>query len=300
MSSGGRARRRGKYNAGAVRDLVRLALAASVLWPLAVRGAPSIDGEYDSPLGRIRIAADGPVYRGVLAVPSELCRFKAGEEVLDGMLLDDSLAGRMKVCLSGKGCEVGEEWANVLFLATTTRLSGAVHVATRGCVGPFGKRGGVTLARAGAAGAPAVAATPARALDPKARRERARALLREGKAHLDAGSFERARTSFLHAIETDPGVPEAYNGVGVTYRMRNALGEALAWYKKALSADPDFGDAYYNMACIYSLQGKGEMALRYLRIAALNGYVTGEGLDADPDLEPVRKLAGYQALRSRM
>ena len=28
--------------------------------------------------------------------------------------------------------------------------------------------------------------------------------------------------------------------------------------------EPDFGDAYYNMACIYALQGKTEMALRYL------------------------------------
>jgi Flp pilus assembly protein TadD len=209
----------------------------------------------------------------------------------------------MRVCLSGKDCQAGEEWANALFLATPTRLSGAVHVAARGCVGPFGKRGGVTLARAGGPDASAAAATPkrpAKALDPKVRRARARALLREGKVHLDAGNFERARKSFLEAIEVDPEVPEAYNGVGVTFRMRNALGEALAWYKKALSADPDFGDAYYNMACIYSLQGKGEMALRYLRIAALNGYVSGEGLDADPDLEPVRKLAGYQALRSRM
>ena len=66
--------------------------------------------------------------------------------------------------------------------------------------------------------------------------------------------------------------------------MRNDLDRALEWYKKALVVDPDFGDAYYNMACVYALQGQKELALRYLQIAALNGYASAEGIDADPDL----------------
>ena len=78
--------------------------------------------------------------------------------------------------------------------------------------------------------------------------------------------------------------------------MRNDLAQALEWYKKALAVDPDFGDAYYNMACIYALEGKKEMALRYLQIAALNGYATAEGIDRDPDLEPVHDEPGYRAL----
>ncbi len=89
--------------------------------------------------------------------------------------------------------------------------------------------------------------------------------------------------------------------MGVTYRMRNDLPRALQWYKKALTVDPDFGDAYYNMACVYALEGQKEMALRYLQIAAMNGYATSEGIDGDPDLEPVREEPGYKALvRARM
>jgi tetratricopeptide (TPR) repeat protein len=281
----------------------RLGLATALaVVPLCSRGAPAIDGEYDSPLGRIRISGDGTSFRGVLASPSVLCPFRPGEEVLQGTLLDDSLAGRLRVCLSGKGC-AGEEWASALLLASRDRLSGAVHVAAKGCVGPFGRKGGVTLGRAGSSSPEPGAArrpVPPGPDDARARRERARSLIREGKSYLDEGSFERARARFLAAIEADPKVPEAYNGVGVTFRMRNALSDALAWYKKALSADPDFGDAYYNMACIYALQGKEEMALRYLKIAALNGYASGEGLDADPDLESLRQHPDYRALRARM
>lgn len=32
------------------------------------------------------------------------------------------------------------------------------------------------------------------------------------------------------------------------YRMRNDLPAALEWYKKALAVDPNFGDAYHDMA----------------------------------------------------
>jgi Flp pilus assembly protein TadD len=118
----------------------------------------------------------------------------------------------------------------------------------------------------------------------------------DAAAWLQEGNFERARKRFQEAIAIDPGLPEAYNGVGVTYRMRNDLPAATAWYKKALGVDPDFGDAYYNMACVYALQGQEELALRYLQIAAMNGYATAEGIDEDPDLESLRGTAAYRAL----
>jgi tetratricopeptide (TPR) repeat protein len=132
------------------------------------------------------------------------------------------------------------------------------------------------------------------------RRARARAILRDGAAWLDEGNFERARERFLEALEVDAGIPEAYNGVGVTYRMRNDLPAALGWYKRALAVDPDFGDAYYNMACAYALRGERTLALRYLQIAAMNGYVTAEGVDRDADLTSLRTTREYRALRDRM
>jgi len=102
-------------------------------------------------------------------------------------------------------------------------------------------------------------------------------------------------------VALDPRLPEAYNGVGVTWRMRDDFPAALEWYKKALGVDPDFGDAYYNMACVYALSGQPELALRYLQIAAVNGYATAEGIGEDPDLASLRELPAWQALvRARM
>ncbi len=326
----GRARRVGRYNARMEGALARRAAGALALALAASAArAGSVEGEYASPLGRVRIVLDGAGYRGTLAERSATCGFAAGEEILRATLLDDSLAGQLRVCLSGPRCRAAEEGASVVLLAGPAGLSGAAHVAAAGCTTPLGRRGGLRLARIAGPGstdapptssaspAPATPITPAStsaASPPAARsqpktsatptaargRGEARALLREGRALLDEGRFETARARFLAAVEVAPDVPEAYNGVGVTFRMRNALGEAIAWYKRALSVDPDFGDAYYNMACVYAQQGRADLALRYLQIAALNGYASGEGLDVDPDLEPLRDRAEYRALRSRM
>lgn len=256
---------------------------------------PGPAGEWEGPLGRLRIERDGEGFRGTLIAPSARCPFRAGEEVLKGTQVDDSVAGLLRVCLAGKGCPA-EEWASALFLVGTKSLSGAVHVQQKGCRAPVGKRGGVTMTRAAAPAAPAPSKGSAKSRD----RDRARAIMRDGAAWLHEGAFEQARERFLEALEIDAAIPEAYNGVGVTYRMRNDLDRALEWYKKALTIDPDFGDAYYNMACVYALRGERTLALRYLQIAAVNGYVTAEGVDGDSDLASLRSTREYRALRDRM
>lgn len=270
----------------ALRWVVAGLLAASAS---ARAAAVAVHGEYDSPLGRVRITGDGTTYRGIVASPSGACGFRAGDEVLRATLLDDSLAGQVRVCLSGKACGAREEWSSAVLLVGERSLSGALHVEAKGCRAPVGRRGGIAFTRSGGGDG-------GRSKQAAARREAARGLLQDGGRWLAEGNFEQARRRFLEAIEADASIPEAYNGVGVTYRMRNDLPRALEWYKKALTIDADFGDAYYNMACVYALAGKKDLALRYLQIAALNGYATAGGMDEDPDLESLRGEPGYRAL----
>jgi len=270
-------------------------LAALLCAATPVRAAtPAVAGDYDSPLGRVRLAGDGTTYSGRLVAPKPPCRFPAGAEVLKATLLDDSLAGQVRVCQTG--CGEAEAWAGAVLLVEPKGLSGAAHVK-KGCQAPLGRNGGLTFRRAAPRGARAAAPGAPTATA----RAEARAVLRDGGAWLREGNFERARKRFLEAIALDGRIPEAFNGVGVTYRMRDDLGEALGWYKKALAVDPDFGDAYYNMACVYALQGEIELALRYLQIAAVNGYATAEGIDEDPDLASLRAEPAYRALvKARM
>jgi hypothetical protein len=274
---------------------IRVLAATLAALGIARADGPPVDGEYESPLGRVRVSGRGAAFRGVLVAASDICGFREGDEVLRATLLDDSLAGQVRICLAGKGCKAREEWGSAVLLASGERLAGAVHVATKGCKAPLGKKGGLAFVRVEAD------PTAKKAMTHSAARAKAREIMRDGAAWLGEGSFEAARRRFLEAIELDGGIPEAYNGVGVTYRMRNDLPRALDWYKKALTVDPDFGDAYYNIACVYALEGHKELALRYLQIAAMNGYATAEGIDGDPDLEAVRDEPAYRALvRAKM
>jgi len=301
---GGRIGRMSRLTALAL--LLAAALPAGAARP-AVADGPPVAGDFRSPLGLVRIAGDGTAFKGTLVAPAGACKLAAGTEVLQGTLLDDSLAGQVRICQTGPGCPP-EAWAKAVLLVTPGGLVGAAHAA-KGCrTALLGKNGGITFTRAAAPRPPAVAGrtppAPPQAVPPvpaprpatSAARERAREAMRDGFDWLKEGSFERARRRFLEAIDIDPRLPEAFNGVGVTYRMRNDLDAAVGWYKKSLAVDPDFGDAYYNLACVYALQGQSELALRYLQIAAVNGYVTAEGIDEDEDLASLRHTPAYQAL----
>lgn len=272
----------------------------------ALAAPPTVNGEYDSPMGRVRVRGDGTTFSGSLIAPAGPCAFPAGAEVLRGTLLDDSLAGQVRLCLAGAGCEA-EAWARAVLLVTPAGLTGAAHVKA-GCQAPLGKGGGITFARAaappraravaGSTRAPPQAPAPPKATPPKGEPARAQvnAVIEDAFRYAQEGYFERARARFKDAIALDPGRPEPYNGVGVTYRMRDDLPAAVAWYKKALAVDPDFGGAYYNLACVYALQGKEDLALRYLQIAAMNDYVSVQGIEEDPDLARLRGTPAFEAL----
>lgn len=114
------------------------------------------------------------------------------------------------------------------------------------------------------------------------------ALLLKGMSELQDGRYESARKLFREALRKQPQSAEACNGVGVTFYARGDFDEALAWYKRAIETDPRFGDAYYNMACLYALQGQKPLALRYLRLAALNRYSEPDQMLTDPDLRSLQ------------
>ncbi len=130
-------------------------------------------------------------------------------------------------------------------------------------------------------------------------RKKAHEIAEDGAQYLSEGRFEKARARFQEAVKVDPTYAEGYNGIGTTFRARNDLKEALRWYKRSVQADPTIGDPYYNMACIYALERKRALALRYLVIARKNGYVTGDAMKKDDDLASLRSDKTFQSLLER-
>jgi phospholipase/carboxylesterase len=56
----------------------------------------------------------------------------------------------------------------------------------------------------------------------------------------------------------------------------------------------------YNLACVYALNGDADEALDILGRAAASGFRDVAHLDADRDLDPVRDLPGFNAVRSQV
>ncbi|MBN2493929.1 MAG: tetratricopeptide repeat protein [Deltaproteobacteria bacterium] len=320
-----------------------LLLAFSLLMlpgPCARADGFKLGGRWWTPLGVLRIEQAGNIVTGKISWKCKVCPFKRGTEVLKGVLLEDSLSGRIRYCLKGKGCQ-GDDWAPmVLLVAREGRvLSGAAHFKPNECkIGGKGKKDGIVLQKlrrrkrkvtpkppqgapdggAPDAQAPALIVVPANELvdeqgeqmetevdtpDPKAFEKNLGSWqknMEAGAGFMESGFFERARRKFRQSIELDPTRPEAFNGIGVTYYARNDYEEALRWYKKALEVNANFGDAYYNMACIYSLQKKKDLAFRYLHIAALNGFVQPKVLQQDSDLENLRSDPRYRKILGEM
>jgi hypothetical protein len=277
--------------------------ARSGAWPglllvvPCLAGAADLSGTWQGPLGTVEVHKTTTGYTGTLKGKAAGCAgLEPGAEVLRGDFQDGTFLGELRLCLEGPECKVKESFLNALLVSDPKvgRLSGAVEVGGAACHAVAGKGGGVALRR-GAAPAPAAPAPakPAARADP--REAEARALLKDGAAYLDEGRFEKARGQFEKAAALVP-LPEAYNGIGVTYYARREFDEALLAYRQALDVQPGFGDAYYNIGCIYALQGKPELALKHLALALRNGYKTTDELDKDPDLASLRTDPRYQQL----
>lgn len=261
--------------------------------------AAPLSGTYSSPLGPLAVTEkDGAVTGRIVDGKSNPCGFAKGTAVLEGSRLDDSVVGTFHLCKVGDGC-TGAVDGSAMLLVTRggAALSGAVHLDSGACKTPLGGDSVVLKKGKGVASKP-TPPTPAHPDKKSPPRERAEKLAAEAFTRYQAdGNAEAARASFMETTRIDPTYAEGFIGVGMTYKARERLDEALEWYKKALEANPAVGDAYYNIGCVYAVRGDTEQALRYLRIALLNGYVQLDTLQSDPDLKGLAGNPAFEKLK---
>lgn len=269
-----------------------------------------LKGKWVAPFAKLRFSQNGPEIQAKVISTSKECKLKKGQGVLKGVLLEDNLTGEITICQHGPGCAPTTKAFVILLASHKGRLlTGALHLPNPMCKVP-GMRGksGLRFFKGRAkrikkhnknAVFRGKTQTEKKAKKVNLRGRSVKSLLQEGLDLAQHGLAEDARLRFKAAAEADPSSAEAFNGVGVTYYLRQQFTDALLWYKKALEANPDFGDSFYNMACIYSLENKSELSLRYLKIAMLNGYAGNNDISQilqDPDLDNVKKLPAFTAL----
>ena len=87
--------------------------------------------------------------------------------------------------------------------------------------------------------------------------------MQEGVKLLRARQMARARNEFLAVVKMEPGVPDAYNNIGLSYAYENNPEKAISYYKKALEKDPTYAASLNNLGLLLYSGGKPEEALYY-------------------------------------
>ena len=78
---------------------------------------------------------------------------------------------------------------------------------------------------------------------------------------LDEHDRQKALAAFVRASTIAPEDPEAYYGVGYTYRLMKQYQQAIPQLKKALELRPDYYDAHRELAYCYHAQGDTDQAI---------------------------------------
>ena len=73
------------------------------------------------------------------------------------------------------------------------------------------------------------------------------------------------------AVLFDKACAEAFNNLGVIYKDRGNLDQAIHYYHEALQANPAFSQTLNNLSVIYTMLGKLDEAYEYW-YAALNTH----------------------------
>jgi len=103
-----------------------------------------------------------------------------------------------------------------------------------------------------------------------------------GNAYYMTKNYEKARESYDAALSLDPNYSMAHFNLGIFYEERGELERAEKAYKRAIELEPEFAMAHSNLADVYRAQGRIEDAVLHYKKA----------LELDPELEDAVKGLG--------
>jgi len=114
-------------------------------------------------------------------------------------------------------------------------------------------------------------------------------------------NYSNALIEFNNAIDDYPNYAEAYSNRGALYMQQKKYNKAEKDLSKADNLKPKDPIIQYNLAALYSIQKKNDLALEALNKAlelGFNNYdaLRPRGKGSDPDLRNLRKDPGYKEI----
>jgi tetratricopeptide (TPR) repeat protein len=88
---------------------------------------------------------------------------------------------------------------------------------------------------------------------------------RLGKHALEANQHETALTHFQQALQRQPGLTAAQQGVGLVYVAQGKMAQAEAQFQAIIQQTPEFVEAYMHLGALYTRSGRLQEALQAYR-----------------------------------
>jgi tetratricopeptide (TPR) repeat protein len=117
-----------------------------------------------------------------------------------------------------------------------------------------------------------------------------------GMSYFNLGRYNEALADLNKAVQMSPHTIAYIGYRGNVYRKLKRYDDALADYNSVLKLKPDDKEAFYSMACLFSLMGSPELAILYLEKAiALDQEWRGEAA-TDRDFDNIRDDPRFRRL----
>jgi len=102
---------------------------------------------------------------------------------------------------------------------------------------------------------------------------------------------------FLEGVtRRDPRFTEALQLLGDSYSERGRHADSLQVDRRLIRREPRNANAYYNLACSHSMNGRADRAAIALERAISLGYRDFKWLIRDPDLSALRKHTRFRRI----
>lgn len=117
-----------------------------------------------------------------------------------------------------------------------------------------------------------------------------------GNLYSEQKRYAEAVTVMQRAILIAPNNLEYRNNLGNVFLRQRQLEAAVQEFEAIIAKQPDFAQAYYNLACAYAILGRNGLAIEHLRQALQLEPALRQTAQQDHDLEGLREDSRFQEL----